>query len=766
MIGKSLPGVKPSFSQFVEAGSHKRADAVLYELAVVGWFVLWALIMMGPVVWHAGTYLYGDVGDNTAQVHSRWVSRQVYVSDVGDIIRTKDNYLYYPLGESHPLEANQPLYAIGGLARSLIVPHSFLAVLLLPWLNEVVIHNLQSFLYLFLSGASMYWLVRHVTGNRLAGLIAGSVFAWSPAHLSQMWLHHHFGEVHWIVLFFLALYVYLDTPSLLNAVLAGLMLGFTASSNPYYGLFVMESLVIFSVVLFVYHAILKDWRTLCRIASHVVVLALILSGMLFTVYRSYLDQVFDRAAVREQIAYVARLHDPDEVNRHAIRPPIQLYQYAALPPDFILPAASHPLFGWIRPRLYQYVAGLNVTFEGASRFTNLDPNWPTWLADSPEGRQHYLGVTNVVLAACGLWFWRKKAGLSRAYDVFVLYLAVMILSIPWLALPPQFPLGSYLTAISGMDSAWLDRLVIVQPNYWLYDLIPQFRVYARFGVLGPLCVIILAGVGFSGLWANYKRPWQRAVLAGGFLALGLFEYARIPFFHYTDLSRLRPEYEYITGQPGDYAVVDPRKLLDQQRLHGHPYLDTELWDAIAASTFDIRPILDGLNVRYLIIPQSDDSHLDVLEDNGLPLVFAADGVNVYQVEEVADQPPVAVYGWIKSGYVESWEKQAWIGRSEWLWTPDSDTFYLINTVQDAVLCWRGDTSSSQDSQPMEAAIVSGLPEESESGPPAVTIRQSDGEIVLEFALQPGVYAVTLQSQGDNPPARFAIEDITFGECGE
>jgi hypothetical protein len=735
-------------------------------LIVIGWFVVWALVMMGPVVWHVGKYQYGDVGDNVAQAHSRWVSRQVYASDVGDIVRTKDNLLYYPLGESYPVEDDHPSLSVGRLVRSIVVPHSFLAVLLLPWLNEVVIHNLQSFLYLFLSGLSMYWLVRRMTGNRLAGLISGTLFAWSPSHLSQMWLHYHFGEMHWIVLFFLALYVYLDTPSLLNAVLAGLMLGFTASSNPYYGLFVVESLVIFSIVFLVYHAALKDWSAIRRTAAHLIVLAVILSGMLLTVYRSYLDQVLDRAAVKEQIAYVARLHDPDEVNRHAIRPPIQLYQYAALPLDFILPAASHPVFGELRARLYQYVKDLDVTFEGESRFPNLDPNWPAWLTDNPEGRQHYLGVTNVVLAACGLWLWRKKAGLSRAYDIFVLFLAAMILSIPWLALPPQFPLGSYLSAISGIDAAWLDRLVIVQPNYWLYDLIPQFRVYARFGVLGPLCVIALAGVGFSGLWAGSRRPWQRAALAGGFLALGLFEYSKTPFFHFTDLSQVRPEYEYIIGQPGEYAVVDPRKRLDQQRLHHHPYLDTELWNTIAASSFDIRTILDGLDVRYVIVPQNDDSYLDALEDNGLPLVFAADDVNVYQVEEAADQPLVAVYGWIKSGYVESWRKQAWIGRSDWVWTPADDTFYLITTVRDSVLCWQGDTSSSQGSLPMEAAVVPGQSEESQSGRPSITIRQHEGEISLTLALQPGIYAVTLRSREANSPGEFMIEGITFDECGE
>jgi hypothetical protein len=766
MIGKLSSGDKLSFPRFVNARSQAGADTIFYEVAAIGWFVLWALIMMGPVVWHMGEYLYGGEGDNVAQTYTRWVSRQVYVSDVGDVVRTKDNYLYYPLGSSYVVQGDPPTLQIGALARSIVVPHNFLAALLQPWLNEVVIHNLQSFLYLLLSGASMYWLVRRITGNRLAGLIFGSIFAWSPAHLAHMWLHHHFGEVHWIILFFLALYVYLDTLSLLNAVLAGLVLGFTASSNPYYGLFVIESLVIFAIILLVYHVVLKDWRSIGKIAAHFAVLVLILAGMLFTVYRSFLDQVFDREAVREQIDYVAALRDPIEVNLYTVRQPLQLYQYAALPLDFILPAASHPLLGGIRTRTYQYLTDLHVTFEGKSRFSNLHPSWPTWLADAPEGRQYYLGITIMVLAACGLWFWRKKKGLSRANDVFVLYLAALILVIPWLALPPQFPLGNYLAAITGVDSTLFDRLVIVQPNYWFYDLIPQFRVYARFGVLGPLCATILAGVGFSGLWTRFQQPWQRTALAGGVLALGLFEYASTPFFHYTDLSHVSPEYEYIMSQPGDFAVFDPRKPIEQQRHHHHPYLDTSLWNVIAASSFDIRPILDDLNVRYLIIPWDDDSYLDVVEENDFPLVFTTDGVSVYRVEETADRQPVAVYGWIESGYIESWEKGTWFSESSWEWTPANHTFYVVTTVEDSDLCWQGDISNNQDGLPMEATVISGQAGDSSPEQPSVVISQHAGEIGLELGLQPGVYAVTLRSQEEAPlPDGFVIASIEFGECG-
>jgi hypothetical protein len=766
MIGKLSSGDKLSFSRFVNAKSQTGASAAFYEAVAIGWFVLWALIMMGPVVWHLGEYQYGDEGDNVAQTYSRWVSRQAYVSDVGDVVRTRDNYQYYPLGGSYVAQGDRPTLSIGELVRSLAVPHNFLATLLLPWLSEVVIHNLQSFLYLLLSGASMYWLVRRITGNRLAGLIFGSIFAWSPAHLAHMWLHHHFGEVHWIVLFFLALYVYLDTLSLLNAVLSGLVLGFTASSNPYYGLFVIESLVIFAIILLVYHVVLKDWRAIGKMAAHFAVLVLILAGMLFTVYRSFLNQVFDREAVREQIDYVAALRDPIEANLYTVRQPLQLYQYAALPLDFILPAASHPLLGGIRTHIYQYLTDLHVTFEGKSRFSNLHPSWPTWLADVPEGRQYYLGITNLVLAACGLWFWRKKAGLSRAYDVFVLYLAAMILAIPWLALPPQFPLGSYLAAMTGLDPTLLDRLVIVQPNYWFYDLIPQFRVYARFGVLGPLCAIVLAGIGFNGLWTRFQQPWQRAALAGGVLALGLFEYASTPFFHYVDLSQVLPEYEYIMHRPGDFAVFDPRKPLDQQRHHHHPYLDTSLWNALAASSFDIRPILNDLNVRYLIIPRNNDTYSDVLEENDLPLVLTTDEVNVYRVEQTADRQPVVVYGWIESGYVESWEKDTWISGSSWEWTPADDTFYVITTVEDSDLCWQGDILNNQGSLPMEATIVSGLAEDSPSDQPSVAISQHDGEIGLELGLQPGVYAITLRGKEEAPlPDGFVITDIKFDECG-
>src|SRR5205085_5953627 len=84
------------------------------------------------------------------------------------------------------------------------------------WLtgNQPLAFNLLNFLSYVLSGFAMWLLVRHLTGNGIAGLVAGTIFAFSPWHFGQ-YAHLGLGTQQWMVLalFFLVRFLESSAPA-------------------------------------------------------------------------------------------------------------------------------------------------------------------------------------------------------------------------------------------------------------------------------------------------------------------------------------------------------------------------------------------------------------------------------------------------------------------------------------------------------------------------------------------------------------------------
>src|SRR5206468_3750871 len=98
-------------------------------------------------------------------------------------------------------------------------------------------YNAQIFLSFVLAGCTMYLLARYVTESRLAALVAGFAFTFSPFHLAVSMQYNALASIQWIPLFLLALLVLLRRGRKRDAALTGAAFALVLLTSYYYAWF-------------------------------------------------------------------------------------------------------------------------------------------------------------------------------------------------------------------------------------------------------------------------------------------------------------------------------------------------------------------------------------------------------------------------------------------------------------------------------------------------------------------------------------------------
>jgi hypothetical protein len=94
---------------------------------------------------------------------------------------------------------------------------------------------------------------------------------------------------------------------------------------------------------------------------------------------------------------------------------------------------------------------------------------------------------------------------------------------------------------------------LVRPSALLYDLVPMFRAYARFGVVVQLMAALLAGIGVDYLRRTGTRRAQIACLA--LVALAAAEYTVAPWALWRDVLPTTA-HRWVARQPGQVRALD------------------------------------------------------------------------------------------------------------------------------------------------------------------------------------------------------------------
>ena len=114
------------------------------------------------------------------------------------------------------------------------------AFIALPWLwaqtNPVLVYNVLLLAGIVLSGVGMFVLVRHLTGNDDAALVAAAVFTLLPYRILH-YMHLELQWTMWMPLTMWAVHRVFETGSMRYGIMTGALLCLQAASSVYYGAF-------------------------------------------------------------------------------------------------------------------------------------------------------------------------------------------------------------------------------------------------------------------------------------------------------------------------------------------------------------------------------------------------------------------------------------------------------------------------------------------------------------------------------------------------
>jgi hypothetical protein len=345
-----------------------------------------------------------------------------------------------------------------------------------------------------LSAATAYLLARQLTLSPPGATLAAMAYAFSPFHLAHAAYHPHIAQVQWMPLYFLALWRCLEHPSPVAAGLLGAAAIAVALSNFYAGLI---AAVITPVAVAAYWPIMRraDARAMRRLGITVGSLALIAAcGFAYASYAA-------RAALVDPGAFAF--------------PRADLFRYSAKWWSYLVPPVEHPLLGATARRVWDAVGVRDGLLE----------------------QQVSLGWGIVALGVIAVFWWSVSAqapdARSRVPVLVIVAMAALVCS-----LSPERTIGAF---------------TFVRPSALLYNVVPMFRSYARFGVVVQLMAALLAGIGVDYLRRAGTRRAQIACFV--LVALAAAEYAVAPPALWRDVLPTTA-HRWVAQQPGPMRVLD------------------------------------------------------------------------------------------------------------------------------------------------------------------------------------------------------------------
>ena len=566
--------------------------AVLEGALVTLFFTAVAVFATWPLAWHPLGGFYGFGNDNWGGIPFFGWLHDGYLGP-GD--PSFDPEFQAPFGLEIPVHAMQPMdrlfsLVFGGFDQGLGT------------------YNVQIFSSFVLAGCTMYLAARYLTQSRLAALVAGFIFTFSPFHLALAMQYNALASIQWIPLYLLALIVLLRGGTKRTAVLVGAAFALVALTSYYYAWFV----VWFTALVVAYYAattairVRRERRSLGPPALQFIRLA-ISRGVIAGATALVLTVPFLLVSVRGA-AGVAVEHPITEAVRYSARP------WMLLIPPHDNPIAGERVQPWVLQHIFE-----SPVYEQAI----------------------YIGYTVLLLALVALWSGRRRALelAERARFARGLLLAGTVAG-GLIMIGPYIPLDwGY-----GYWRNWqnLDATARIPSLGWLmYEVGPVFRFFTRAFVLVSACMALLAAIGFARLERlHWMTPGRRTALAAIVIGLVGLEFTNAPP-HVWVADKEPPWVEAVRDLPAGSTVVDypvaaafsPRSLyyMFWQTKHRRRTLNPpEIPEAaalaaslVAADDPATGEALRRANVDYAVIhtllpPQTRPPYQPQLPDDSMP----------------------------------------------------------------------------------------------------------------------------------------------------
>ena len=584
------------------------------ELALVSLlYLLLTAVLTYPTILRLSTHIPG-YGDAPTMVWDLWGMTRAILDPQVPLSTT--DLLFYPLPDVVNIWTS-PVNVILSLPLTL----NF---------GLVYTYNLLFLSSFVLAGLFCYLLVRHLSGDKLASFAAGTIFSFSAYHYARGLGHWNLCAVQWLPLCALCLLRLHAKPDSSRTVQFAISTCLVVLTFPYFGAYFLFPLL---VCFFLYY-LWRDGSTVGRprfLAAVALALAVAAAGTLLFYGDVLLPQEDMAAALRQSAEDTER--------------------YSADLLAFVVPSASHPLFGDVVAPTYE-----NFSARG-----------------NPAEMTMYIGIAALLLAVWGL---RRGRG-DNAPLWAILALVALVMS-----LGPTLRVNG--KALFPLPYALLMKLPIFG----------ALRAPGRAGITALLSVSVLAGYGLSDLLDRVcDRSIARTVVVAIVVLMASFESlfsfpfpsssAAVPAFYQKVLTELQgealfqlpsgPGHSESTGWYMYYQTQHHRKLAHgyQAReplpvvLFPHWVLrgrflsppvapsETDNWPAFEAS---FRDLLAYNDIRYVVVqrqagpyaqPYSDDEYqkarASLSRSLGDPL-YEEEGLVAYEISPGAPQPRASLSG--------------------------------------------------------------------------------------------------------------------------
>ena len=473
------------------------------ELPIFGFFLVVTFFLTWPLIIRFTTSIYGIPSDNLGVLWQMWWTRSA--SSFG-ASASFCPLIGFPFGTSVGLFGMEPLA---------VLTERFL----LLFANEIVVYNLLTLSGFFLSGVTMYYLVRYLTDDRRVAFFGGFAYMITGWHAYQALFYNRLSAIQWMPLYILMLLKFIKKPSFKTAVLLWLSAILVAGMSIHFGLFIFIFTAAFLAGRLAHKRISErllrrregiegkaPWelnkKTL--LLSLAVVLALIVVLAPFAYGGLFSGQTPDREWSTTPVA-------------GELRTETEYVQNSARPLDYLWPDPYNPFLGRITRRF-----GPDM-FRGFNESLNI-------------------GWVVLALAVLGMVFMTRRTGgvgtgdenRHIAWGFLVAALVCFVFS-----LRPFISIGG---------------VRIPLPSTLLSIFAPLFRWYLRLGIVVILCSIVLACLGVSGLLDRVKRS-RRVILLAVLAAILAMESIIVPPFRTFDTNQVPLLFDKLASTESGAAVA-------------------------------------------------------------------------------------------------------------------------------------------------------------------------------------------------------------------
>ncbi len=411
------------------------------------------------------------------------------------------------------------------------VPESLttlIAVILRDYTNGVFIFNFQIFLGFFITFAFSYYVGVKTFGNKLSAIFLALIVTFAPLRIrySMEWAVLTFWGYY--LLFFYSIFKFIKTNGKTALLLAGISFSLAFMEQPYIGV-ILTLVAGTSTLIFV--LIMKNKSYINRL--------LILYGILIIFGIPGINNVYKQRYLNEIY--------PDVNFTMAERSESNRWAYSARPWNYLIPDINNPFLG-------DFAVKANYWIWDHPPYYLTEPFFP---------KEHtlYLGVTLLILSTLTLYltFIKRHRFFIKHRDQTIFFLIITIVAFIF-SMPPYIAYNGFFFYF---------------PGHLLYEYLPQFRAYARFGAVVFTGVALLSTTSFTYLLQSETKNKFRFPFLSIILILTAIEFST-PYFSDKISSNPTGPYLWLSRQDGNFSYLEIPRRIDYTDMIYRKYHDKKV----------------------------------------------------------------------------------------------------------------------------------------------------------------------------------------------